>query len=252
LEELRRSLMSMLAKSDRVTSQDLINWAKSNHVGMVMLSILIRDVIKEKSLVTAGEVMLGKLRLSSELKLTIPSTIEVNQRRMMRRERKVSVRRGMSILDTISQDVVMEKNESVGEGLGEGHQPEPPKEEPGTDLRVNHEVSTGEREPGMDLLSKLRSTLREEFADPNEAFNVALAVLNYIARYWSVGELRLKNDLLKQLSGQVKGDLMDTLDRVLRIFARMGIVEFAEPGVINRIADLPKDFTKLRLDFMLT
>ncbi|MCG2894829.1 MAG: hypothetical protein L7H05_01180 [Vulcanisaeta sp.] len=76
-------------------------------------------------------------------------------------------------------------------------------------------------------------------------------MLAYLSKYWSVGELRLKLDVARQFGGVNEG-ILRIEDDVLRILEKIGLVEIVEPGVVNRIKDLPRDFIKVRLDSLFS
>ncbi|WP_243665796.1 hypothetical protein [Vulcanisaeta sp. JCM 16159] len=106
--------------------------------------------------------------------------------------------------------------------------------------------------PMEDFMVMLRRVIEEELPqNREEGYKVAMAMLSYLQRYWSVGELRLKFDIAKQL-GSTGENIMRIEDGVLRALRRLGIVEVVEPGVVNRVKELPKEFVKVRLDSLFT
>ncbi|GAB6943564.1 hypothetical protein [Vulcanisaeta sp. JCM 14467] len=103
-----------------------------------------------------------------------------------------------------------------------------------------------------DFAVMLRRAIEEELPqNREEGYKIAMTMLNYLQRYWSVGELRLKLDIAKQFGG-VNENIMRIEDGVLRALRKLGIIEIVEPGVINRVRELPKDFVKVRLDSLFT
>ncbi|WP_243678982.1 hypothetical protein [Vulcanisaeta distributa] len=103
-----------------------------------------------------------------------------------------------------------------------------------------------------EFTAMLRRAVEEELPqNREEGYKVALAMLSYLQRYWSVGELRLKLDIAKQFGGVNEG-IMRIEDGALRALRKLGIVEVVEPGVVNRVKELPKDFIKVRLDSLFT
>ncbi|MDT7864128.1 MAG: hypothetical protein RQ877_06945, partial [Vulcanisaeta sp.] len=103
-----------------------------------------------------------------------------------------------------------------------------------------------------NFLSILRNAIYDEVPqNREEALKVALAMLMYLSRYWSVGELRLKLDIAKQFGG-VNESILRIEDNVLRALRRVGLIEIVEPGVVNRVKDLPKDLVKVRLDTLFS
>jgi hypothetical protein len=103
-----------------------------------------------------------------------------------------------------------------------------------------------------DFMTMLRRIIDEELPqNREEGYKIAMAILTYLSKYWSVGELRLKLDIAKQFGG-VNENIMRIEDGVLRALRKLGIIEVVEPGVINRMRELPKDFVKVRLDSLFT
>ena len=103
-----------------------------------------------------------------------------------------------------------------------------------------------------DFTVMLRRVIEEELPqNKEEGYKVAITILSYLQRYWSVGELRLKLDIAKQFGG-VNENIMRIEDGVLRALRKLGIIEIVEPGVVNRVKELPKDFVKVRLDSLFT
>jgi len=102
------------------------------------------------------------------------------------------------------------------------------------------------------FMTLLRNAVSEEVPqNREEAFKIAVAMLAYLSKYWSVGELRLKLDVARQFGG-VNENTLRIEDGVLRALRKMGLVEVVEPGVVNRVKELPKDFIKVRLDSLFT
>ncbi len=133
-----------------------------------------------------------------------------------------------------------------------------------TGIKEEKEESTGTGAEGVviptdystvameDFTAMLRRAIEEELPqNREEGYKVAMAMLSYLQRYWSVGELRLKLDIAKQFGGVNEG-IMRIEDGVLRALRKLGIVEVMEPGVVNRIKELPRDFIKVRLDSLFT
>ncbi|MGC9152665.1 MAG: hypothetical protein ACP5GY_02895 [Vulcanisaeta sp.] len=103
-----------------------------------------------------------------------------------------------------------------------------------------------------NFMTLLRNAVSEEVPqNREEAFKIAVAMLAYLSKYWSVGELRLKLDVARQFGG-VNENTLRIEDGVLRALRKMGLVEVVEPGVVNRVKELPKDFIKVRLDSLFT
>ena len=117
------------------------------------------------------------------------------------------------------------------------------------ETRIPTDYSTVSME---DFMAMLRRVIDEELTqNREEGYKIAIAILTYLSKYWSVGELRLKLDIAKQFGG-VDENVMRIEDGVLRALRKLGIIEVVEPGVINRMKELPKDFVKVRLDSLFT
>ncbi len=229
---------------------------------------------------------------NGEVKLSIPTYIEVPgevARSPMHAKRQVRQRhvRSSSILEVFSEGKKGEAGQATTEG-GEGEKEgtstsaqgvdQGSKQRPGTvgmEREEAHESGKAELEVREGLTSTastegagarmdystvamdeftaiLRRAINEELMqNREEGYKVAIAMLSYLQKYWSVGELRLKLDIAKQFGGVNEG-IMRIEDGVLRALRKLGIVEVVEPGVVNRIKELPRDFIKVRLDSLFT
>ncbi|MFP3491607.1 MAG: hypothetical protein RXN86_02415 [Vulcanisaeta sp.] len=285
-EDLKVSLGTYIMKSRRVTHQDLLKWSSTNKVGNALLYLLIRELIREKRFKTSGEYVIGVLRIgNNDVKLTIPTYIEVSPspKTAATTKRQARQRRGKStnILEALSEEgstkeeqgeakvegrteVAIEKAEPKQEHELEGSKThEEIGEAKGTEEGGTREVEKQGRIEGGgfidyssvtadNFLSILRNAIYDEVPqNKEEALKVALAMLMYLSRYWSVGELRLKLDIAKQFGG-VNESILRIEDNVLRALRRVGLIEIVEPGVVNRVKDLPKDLVKVRLDTLFS
>ncbi len=288
-EDLKISLSTYIMRNKRVSHQDLLKWASANKVGNVLLYLLIRELIREKRFKSSGEYVIGTMRIGdNDIKLSIPTYIEAPGEPTktvvpVKRQTRQRANRSSSILEAIKEERQTKSRESgeVRESTPEQssktetpQRQEPTKvEEHGetttegsgtkpneTGTEVNSPAISIERYEDYDfssastdnLVTALRRVIDEELPQNREdAFKMAMAMLTYLYRYWSVGELRLKIDIAKQFGG-VNENTLRIEDGVLRALRKMGIVEVVEPGVVNRIKELPKDFVKVRLDSLFT
>ena len=285
-EDLKVSLGTYIMKSKRVTHQDLLKWSSTNKVGNALLYLLIRELIREKRFKTSGEYVIGVLRVgNNDVKLTIPTYIEVSAstKTAVTTKRQVRQRRGKStnILEALSEEsstkegqgeakveerieITVEKTEpKQDQELEGGKTHEEIEEAKGTEEGGTREVEKQDRIESEGLidyssvtadnfLSILRNAIYDEVSqNREEALKVALAMLMYLSRYWSVGELRLKLDIAKQFGG-VNESILRIEDNVLHALRRVGLIEIVEPGVVNRVKDLPKDLVKVRLDTLFS
>ncbi|ADN50214.1 hypothetical protein [Vulcanisaeta distributa] len=163
---------------------------------------------------------------------------EVKQEEQQKEDLRIAEHRDVEGIhggDKVETGIKEEKEESTGIGA-EG-------------VVVPTDYSTVAME---DFTAMLRRAIEEELPqNREEGYKVAIAMLSYLQRYWSVGELRLKLDIAKQFGGVNEG-IMRIEDGVLRALRKLGIVEVVEPGVVNRIKELPRDFIKVRLDSLFT
>jgi len=277
-------------KSRRISYQDLLKWSSANKVGNAMLYLLIRKLLRERKVRVSGEYVIGTLRINNnDIKLVIPMYIEAASEALRSGSTKRQVRqrltRSTSILEALGEGgKVEQKGTEEAEGKA-GEKPIVEMTKENAESRTNQEVvkekveesgavteavevtSGGVKDQGEapieevtdystvstnDLFSMLRNVINEEFPqNREEAFKVAVAMLSYLNKYWSVGELRLRSDIAKQFGG-VNERILRVEDGVLRVLRKMGIIEIVEPGVVNRIRELPRDFVKVRLDSIFT
>ncbi|RLE55261.1 MAG: hypothetical protein DRJ40_08725 [Thermoprotei archaeon] len=127
---------------------------------------------------------------------------------------------------------------------------------------------------GKELLELVRSTIsqdlilsefkREGLKDVEVVYELILRVVEYLSKYWSVGELRLKEDLwriyaksevnklLKVLGvsvenlseSELREIVHEKLEKVLRILRRVGWIERKEPGIINATGNMPRGISR--------
>ncbi|BDR92136.1 hypothetical protein [Vulcanisaeta souniana] len=287
-EDLKISLSTYIMRSKRVSHQDLLKWASANKIGNVLLYLLIRELIREKKLKSSGEYVVGTMRIGgNDIKLSIPTYIEVPGEPAkavapVKRQTRQRTSRSSSILEVIKEERQTETRESSEIRESAPEQPskaETPQRQEPTKVEEHGEATTeegstkpnetgGVSSPAINierpenydfsftstdsLVAALRRVIGEELPQNREdALKVAMAMLTYLYRYWSVGELRLKIDIAKQFGG-INESTLRIEDSVLRALRKMGLVEVVEPGVVNRIKELPKDFVKVRLDSLFT
>ncbi|WP_069806489.1 hypothetical protein [Vulcanisaeta thermophila] len=274
LDKLRSSLVAYIVKQGRVTHQDLLKWASSNRIGYLTLYLVLNDIIKDRRWRAGGEYVIASFKVNGEeLKLVIPTSIEASSKPVkstrVERERKQRRSRSANILEIVRSDEqettkATQESEATGPavqevpregGVEEAGKPSLGAEGVGAQYVVSAEDVAKVDVTNMEVntfMEVLRSAINQEFIGNTDlAYKVAIAMLNYLGKYWSVGELRLKIDVAKQVVGRVDEGIVRIEDGVLRILRRMGIIEVVEPGVVNRVKELPRDFVKVRLDFIL-
>ncbi len=276
LGDLKTQLVSMIQKRKRVTADELLKWCEEQKVGRLLLYIALREILTMRGFRGSGERVIASIRAGGQLtNLVIPSIIEVaaspveTTRVTTRKARHAMTgRKGASILDVLieSQEPKREsaslqqaqKTQEVKQGQ-EAVALRPVE----TQVKAKAEVEAKQENTRAlvevnyvsletkDFLELLKNSLKEELGEEiDEAFKVAIEVLQYLARYWSVGELRLKQDITRKLSMDQER-AFNIIDGVLKALRRMGIIEIVEPGVINRIKDLPSGIVRVRLDSLL-
>jgi hypothetical protein len=208
-EKLLKELEEEVKAKQSMSWEDLLSWGEEHDVGLVTLSLLLEE-LKRKGIVEASpelELVDEHLEISIPRRITVkrPKAPAAPKPKTVREKRQKGTREQQGallkyLLGEEGEEVKEEKREeerSVGRPPVETEHPE--------SLTAVAEVETTQSRAPMDR-------------------DLAIA-LQYLRRYWSVGELRFVADL-KSLG-------VNDPEGLLRRLISEGLVTLAEPGVVN-------------------
>lgn len=296
--QYKRELLDFIkSRGGVVTASMLREWAQKRGIGDITLREIISELARSGQIECSSEKeVIGKLEYGG----TVIETIEIP--RVVAIRGRSGKREGVPHASSLLQ--FLYPSEEVKEGKPSEDKVSPsqvtsvcstlfPKEEraqvkesrPGIQLRVVEEekvvrrrvVEVKEREIGViskELLEIVKGAIsrdlilsefrREGLKDVEVVYELILRIVEYLNKYWSVGELRLKEDLwkiyarsevnklLKVLGVSIENSseselreiVHEKLEKVLRILRRVGWIERKEPGIINATGNIPKGISK--------
>ncbi|MEM4670443.1 MAG: hypothetical protein QW650_07980 [Thermofilum sp.] len=219
-EGYRSELIEFVKRSGRVSAEDLVRWARDKGLTMLTLYILVEEVLETGELRGSGD----KRVIDEIFNLEIPSTLEPAQpapqlqqpaltkrapatSHAERREKARGRRRAVAERGSLLKFIAQEREEQPLPEKGSAERPEAGGIEEG-----------GVQQEPVESSLELAAELRELLADED-----LVKAVRYLERYWSVGKLRLIEDL----------ENMGVKDprRVLEDLLRRGLVEVVEPGI---------------------
>jgi len=213
-EELLEELVKALRESGELSCSDLLSWGESKGVGPVTLLSLI-DELSHRGLVEVSE---EKELVDEHLELELPRRIRLRgpaarpprpaarppQRRRGGRAARGGRGGGVELLRFISG----EEGEAAAKREGRGSAPPAPPERGAGSL----EAPVAQRQA-------------DEAAGEASYDEWYASALQYLDRYWSVGQLRFEMDMRSM-------GVPDPASLLRRLQAE-GLVEVVEPGVVN-------------------
>ncbi|MCS7104686.1 MAG: hypothetical protein NZ954_03880 [Thermofilaceae archaeon] len=209
-EELLKELEELVKSKQTLTIDELLKWGEDKRIGLVTLSLLIEELQRRSFIEAASEVEV----VDEHLDIIIPKRIYVRKISATVHHSKVTKRK----TPHFSKD----QHGALLKFLYEEEQKttevkEEEKEKPRKELNTAGELS----EPESSILER-ESPSTQTLLSLDKEF---LLALQYLRRYWSVGELRFKSDM-KSLG--VKDP-----DSLLRRLSSEGLVKILEPGIVN-------------------
>jgi len=246
ITELTRELSEYIKQKKRVSAEELVSWSKNKGLSSVILYIVVQELLKDKSFqATTDKIIIDEifhievptslyyLEATTE-KIPTP-TKQIALREEKKKQRKTTVKKpakGPSLLAFLEQqeepkesenDQDMEKPEE--EPL---HEPEQLTELPPS--RQNEpQIFTfdNRREPEPPQQTRVAEPVM--FQDLEITSDLETAI-RYLGKYWSVGRLRLIDDLMGM---GVKDPI-----KVINELARKGLIEITELDVVNAKKEL--------------
>ncbi|MEM1509415.1 MAG: hypothetical protein QXY49_05295 [Thermofilaceae archaeon] len=202
-EKLLNELENEVFRQVELRSGELLKWGEKRGIGVVTLALLIDDLKRRGSISVSSELEVVDEHLDISIPLSIKSKIvkpQPDDRKIKRKSRQVKKEEQGTLLKFLFK-------EERGEGSGET-----------SENRVKpHSEKTSNQSSSQDtVLEKL------ELAQESEDFTITL---QYLRRYWSVGELRLLSDL-SELG--VKDPAA-----IIRKLEEDGVIVRSELGVVN-------------------
>ena len=214
-KNLLRKLIALIKDKKEITSEELLEWAEEQDIGVITLQVLIDDLKSKDFIEMSSEEKVVKSLLGN---VSIPSTIRVKMtKRLIKREevRSRSIprkrRKGISILDFVE----VEESPKVEE------------KEPKTIEREEKKTTNLKLALDRETISKF--TQKKPVKSESDEISLAISYLN---RYPSVGSIRFAIDL--------KGMGISDPEALMRKLLDLGYIVIDELGVVNATDKLPK------------
>ncbi len=214
-KNLLRKLIALIKDKKEITSEELLEWAEEQDIGVITLQVLIDDLRSKDFIEMSSEEKVVKSLLGN---VSIPSTIKVKMtKRLIKREevRSRSLprkrRKGISILDFVE----VEESPKVEE-----KEPKPVERE---------EKKTTNLKLALDRETISKFTQKKPVKSESNEISLAISYLN---RYPSVGSIRFAIDL--------KGMGISDPEALMRKLLDLGYIVIDELGVVNATDKLPK------------
>ena len=214
-KNLLRKLIALIKDKKEITSEELLEWAEEQDIGVITLQVLIDDLRSKDFIEMSSEEKVVKSLLGN---VSIPSTIRVKMtKRLIKREevRSRSLprkrRKGISILDFVE----VEESPKVEE------------KEPKSVEREEKKTTNLKLALDRETISKFT----QKKPVKSESDEISLAI-NYLNRYPSVGSIRFAIDL--------KGMGISDPEALMRKLLDLGYIVIDELGVVNATDKLPK------------
>ncbi|GGP21800.1 hypothetical protein GCM10007981_15080 [Thermocladium modestius] len=234
IDEIKSWISSLLAKEQKVFLNRLLEEAEARGIGRIALFMAINSIIQEdKDIVAMNPVEIGRIKLGKEeIRISLPQEIELKRNTRQRRRSP----KGINIIEALYEEQRQETKPKE-----EQRQETKPKEEQRQETKPKEEQRQ-ETKPKEEQRQETKP--KEELIIPGfndeESQRAALAIIQYINKYWSVGRMRLVDDLYHST-----GIRRETLIRVLDVLSKQGYVELVEPGIVNRTEKTPTIGIKL-------
>ena len=235
LDYVKQNIASLILKKGKVSIEELLKWCSDNDVGKLTLYYALQEILRSRNYHIEGEYTLRMYRTgNSTLKLSLPEHISIREektisRRVVRKREKVT-KKSASLLVFEKEREVESKPKEIEREREVEEKKEKDFEKQAPEVKVESEV-----------LEKFKQIFEEEFKDKlSEAINVLTYIINYLNRYWSVGELRLRLDCSKSLSPKLRineDEIYELTGKILNLLKNLGYIEVVEPGVVNKIKD---------------
>lgn len=202
-EKLLKELENEVCRQVELRSDELLKWSEERGIGVVTLALLIEDLKRRGSISVSSELEIVDEHLDISIPLSIKSRIarpQPNDRKIKRKPRQAKKEERGALLKFLFEEEKVEENNELAE-----NSVEPPS------------GKTLSQSPSQDAVLEKRELTQE-----SEDFTITL---QYLRRYWSVGELRLLSDL---------SDLgVKDPAAIIRKLEEDGVIVRSELGVVN-------------------
>lgn len=225
-EALLKELYNQILEHKKITYDFLLEWTRKHKISPLTLYLLINDLKKEKRIITSEDTII----VDEDLKIGIPKEISlktqekredkgelklfsekppIKKRERIKKPRKIKRKAQKKRLEREKPPAA---TKSLLTFLKEA---EKRKAEKKKTIEISEEVSKKENIKQEAYEIDLNSL-------PDENIRKAL---KYLLNYWSVGEIRFKEDL--------KGMKVENPEEVIEKLSSMGFIERTRLGVIN-------------------
>jgi len=224
-QSLLKSFLNFMKNKGRVSFEEMISWCRNEGIEPIILVAIIDDLKRENLIAISSE----EREIAEGSMITIPVEVSVKEKpilveRRRRDAKRIKSRRRVkgyqSILKFLKKEEIEEKVEEKIKEEG--------KEE--------NKESLGNTSPISEPSSREIEQLISKDSDLYKA-------IQYLNRYWSVGDIRFIEDL--------KRNNVKDPEKVLKELLERGYVERHPLGVLNATDKLPQLSTKKSFAEML-
>ncbi len=240
-DALLEELKDLLKRKGELSLDDLKEWASQRHVGSLVLTLLVRDMIEDGYAKPLGE----EVTLDKDLGLQIPSVIALAEK-----GREVEMHEGEGLLPLVSvarpslrrthktsrKQHRKRRTASLSITSFFEEKRETKEDERTEPLRERREVQGEPRESRELSAEPLSHSIEVSATSLGELDEDLVRAIEYLSSYWSVGEVRFALDL-KRMG-------IEDPERVIRRLLELGYIERTKLGVINATDKLPRMETK--------
>ncbi len=279
LVALKENLYTYIARNGKVDLPRLARWARENMMGILVLSILLKELEKEKKIRIVDRKIISKISINGKEDIieipTIVESIHVTHKQASKRSTR------KSILESLLSVEAGEKKQKVTKVQEETDKITPKENQekhvPTASLEIKREDQAKKEVEkkhvevvpqkahnvhSMEISRQNEETRQQVFEDIVKSINAELGniegieeilytTIAYLSKYWSVGELRIRLDISKMLShklGMSEEQLFEITGKVLKILRKHNIIEIVEPGIVNLIKkDVKVSPTRVKL-----
>ncbi|ABL78415.1 hypothetical protein Tpen_1015 [Thermofilum pendens Hrk 5] len=232
IEEYARRLGGLIREKGRLTVDEILDWGQREGLNSLTLYMVVESLLEDASFKPSGE----RRVIDSYLNLELPEKVEYvaakaeekagevpakapprpreeKGRKPKKQPPRVKPSRERSLLEFFGEErEEPSREEPVERGEEGGEEPER-REEPAPEPAAEPRASVGVQEVDCSEVSDLLG---------NEAYERAL---RYLCTYWSIGLLRLMDDLIRMGVKEPR--------KFLAELAKRGLIEVTELEVVN-------------------
>jgi|GEM_PF-1073092 len=222
---LLKSFLNFMKNKRRVSFEEMISWCRDEGIEPIILVAIIDDLKRENLIVVSSE----EREIAEGSMITIPVEVSVKEKPILVERRRRDTKRIKSRKRVKGYQSILKflKKEEIEKKVEEKIKEEGKKE---------NEQSLGNTSPISELSSR---EIERSISKDSDLYKA----IQYLNRYWSVGDIRFIEDL--------KRNNVKDPEKVLKELLEREYVERHPLGVLNATNKLPRLSTKKSFAEML-